>query len=247
MGGIADLVRNFDQVGLLSYNHDTFMIAKDESKRKRILRKLAQQISTRGLVTNSPRLGKTWNFQGVEIEVLHPEDSDLQITVARNDTNNASTMLKVTFAQKKILLPADIEGYGWQRIIGRNSDLRADILKFPHHGAWYTPTNQEPSLEMLLEQVAPKLVILSVGSHNDYGHPYTTTFNYLKKQAHIRLMCTEVTPQCHSLVSSMKGRSLPCAGSIEITINKNEININPNVALHSKLISRLDNAQCRKE
>lgn len=246
MGGIADLVRNFDQVSLLSYNHDTFLIADDESKRKRILRELGQQILMRGLNTNSPRLGHTWNFQGVELEVLHPDDSDLKITVARNDTNNASTVLKVTFEQKKILLTADIEGYGWQKILDRKSDLKADILKFPHHGSWYKPTKQEPSLEMILGQIEPNFVILSVGSHNGRRHPNAATFKFLKKRAHIRLMCTEATPQCHSLLNSMSGRSLPCAGSIEITINKKEININPDVAFHSKLISSLDNAQCRK-
>src|SRR5258706_3522033 len=44
MGGIASLAKNFEQINLLAYNHDTFLIAKDLSRRRTILRQLGQLI-----------------------------------------------------------------------------------------------------------------------------------------------------------------------------------------------------------
>jgi competence protein ComEC len=44
-----------------------------------------------------------------------------------------------------------------------------EILKVAHHGS------DDPGLPRLLEQIHPRVAVISVGTHNDYGHPKATT------------------------------------------------------------------------
>ncbi len=250
MGGIADLVENFEQVDILAYNHDTCSVAKDSrdlSKRQVILRHLAQLIERRGIETYSPHTGNKWIFQGMEVEVLHPHDRDIKRTIPRGDTNNASIMLRLTFAQRRVLLTADIEGEGWQWVVERNMDLKADVLKFPHHGAWYNVVGQQPPLEKILEQIDPNLVILSVGTKNIYNHPKLNTFKLLRSHPKLRFVCTEATDQCYSALKAVPKGTFSCAGTVEVVIKKDGIAVIPDIAQHSAIIERFDTAQCKTQ
>lgn len=220
MGGIATLVQNFEPVKILAYNHDTCLIANDKGKRRIILRHLAQLIDRRGMDTVSPRTGQNWIFQGTQVEVLHPDDRNIKTTVPRGDTNNASVVLRVTFAQRRALLTADIEGDGWQWILDRKTDLKADVLKFPHHGAWYNAKGQQPPLGEILRQVDPGLVIVSVGTSNSYGHPKLDTLKLLRAHTKLRFVCTEATDQCYSALKGSIKDTFPCAGTVEVVFGK---------------------------
>lgn len=244
MGGIANLVENFEQVNFLAYNHDTFLIAQEQSKRRLILKHLGQLIERRGIETFSPQAGQSWTFQGLEVEVLHPHDRDIKRTVPRGDTNNASAVLRITFEEQRILLTADIEGDGWQWITERGTDLKADILKFPHHGAWYKAVGQQPLLESILDQIDPKLVILSVGTNNTHHHPRIQTFKLLRSRPLLRFVCTEATDQCYSSLKSAGLKAFPCGGTVEIVIEKSGRKVNPDRMKHLAVIQIFDNAQC---
>ena len=249
MGGISELVENFEQVHTLAYNHDTCSVAKDEgedlNKRQIILRHLAQLIERRGIETYSPRTGDRWLFQGVEVETLHPHARDIKRAVPHGDTNNASIMLRLTFAQRRVLLTADIGGEGWKWVVERNTDLKADILKFPHHGAWYNAIGQQPALEKILVQIDPNLVVLSVGTRNIYHHPKLNTFKLLRSHPQLRFICTEATDQCYSALKATHKGTFPCAGTVEVVIEKDEITVTPDLAQHSAVIKHFDSAQCK--
>lgn len=246
MGGTTSLLENFGQVDTLAYNHDTFLIAKDKSKRRVILRHLAQLINTHGIRTCSPRAGQSWTLQGVVVDVLHPDDRDIKITVPRGDTNNASVLLRVTFAERRVLLTADIEAQGWQWVVGRNTDLQADVFKFPHHGAWYDASDQQPSLDEVLRQIDPSLVVISVGTHNRYNHPNPNTLELLRSYPQLRFVCTETTSKCHSSLKALqKKEACPCAGTVEVVIGSGQIEVIPDHASHSEVIKHFDTPQCK--
>ena len=73
--------------------------------------------------------------------------------------NDQSIVLTVTGPESTMLLGGDIETYA-QAELGQ---LRADVLKVPHHGAG----TSDPDW---LEQVGADLAVISVGQ-NDFGHP----------------------------------------------------------------------------
>lgn len=244
IGGIVGLLENFGQVDGVGYNHDTPKIV--EGRRKVILRHLLQLARKHSWEINSPRLGQSLNFQGVLIDVLHPDDLDLKEAQLSGDTNNASVLLRIMFAGRRVLLAADIQGQGWQWIVERSTDLRADVFKFPHHGAWYDASGQQPSLGTVLRQINPDLVVISVGTRNPYNHPHHNAFELLCSYPQLRFVCTEATAKCCSSLKSPREKdSCSCAGTVEVIIEKDRIQVTPNRAQQAEVIKHFDTPQCR--
>ncbi len=191
LGGAVTLLDNFvhfGEVGTVAYNHDTHRIAS--GKRRAALQRLVQLARLHDLQVHNPRAGDGWEIQDLIIDVLHPAALDLNDAQLRANPNNASIVLKLTYAAKSILLPADLQGLGWSWILQRKPDLRADILAFPHHGAWYAPTGSQPSLPDVLQHIEPNLVIISAGRNNRYGHPHPNTIQLLRSLPGLRFMET---------------------------------------------------------
>lgn len=241
-GGTIALLENFVDVQTVAYNHDRFQVGPGLRRTHRLLRKLWTQ---RGFTTLSPHTDDHWTWQGVDVEVLHPSDENLKFSYSEDDTNNASIVLRVTFAQRRILLTADVQKQGWQWILERATDLRADVLKFPHHGAWFDDAERRPPLEDILQQVDPSLVVLSVGTRNPYKHPHPETFSLLRKRAELRFVCTEATPHCHPPLATLRNGSVPCAGTVEIAIGKGTLRVKPTITDHDNMIRKLDKPQCK--
>ncbi len=65
----------------------------------------------------------------------------------------------------RILLTGDAEVAGGEEAILRSgTDVKADVLKLPHHGSRTTSS-------AFLEAVRPRLTMISVGVGNSFGHP----------------------------------------------------------------------------
>jgi competence protein ComEC len=77
----------------------------------------------------------TWEYGGVGFELLSPQgDCDPQLSA-----NETSTVLRLTYAGRSILLPGDIEERT-QRALLERGDLHAEILLLPHHGSFRAST-----------------------------------------------------------------------------------------------------------
>jgi competence protein ComEC len=81
-----------------------------------------------------------------------------------SDPNNASVVLLVEVRGVRLLLTGDVEPAAQAALLASGADLRADVLKVPHHGSAY----QDPRLA---DVVTPALALISVGADNPYGHP----------------------------------------------------------------------------
>jgi competence protein ComEC len=82
--------------------------------------------------------------------------------------NDASLILRVVFAGRALLFPGDLEADGEGELVGRRSvgqAVAADVLKVPHHGS------RTSSSDELLDAVAPKLAVISLGWHNQFHFP----------------------------------------------------------------------------
>ncbi|SFP98661.1 competence protein ComEC [Amycolatopsis arida] len=86
--------------------------------------------------------------------------------------NNTSLVARAATAAGSVLLTGDIELIAQGDLLAAGVDLRADVLKVPHHGSRF-------SLPGFLAAVAPRLAVVSVGAGNTYGHPHPTTLGAL--------------------------------------------------------------------
>lgn len=117
--------------------------------------------ASRGLPVHTPVVGTRLQVGAVRLDVLGPAHA---YRGTRSDPNNSSLVLRATIGGIRILLPGDAEIEAQQAMLAAGLDLRADVLKVPHHGSAY-------SAPQFLAAVHARLAIVSVGRHNDYGHP----------------------------------------------------------------------------
>ncbi|MPZ59703.1 MAG: DNA internalization-related competence protein ComEC/Rec2 [Propionibacteriales bacterium] len=110
--------------------------------------------------------------------VLSPPDVEGGIPSAgeaSGDENNASIVLLAQVRGARLLLTGDIEPEAQTTLLHSSADLRADVLKVPHHGS----VNQDADF---LAAVDADVAIVSAGEENDYGHPSGLTLDLLQKE-----------------------------------------------------------------
>jgi competence protein ComEC len=96
---------------------------------------------------------------GVGIDCLNPAPI---LPPRRNDS---SMMLMLSLGPNRILFTGDVEARGEEAVIARGNDLRATVLKVPHHGS---DTSSTP---VFIAAVRPAVAIISLGYRNRYDFP----------------------------------------------------------------------------
>lgn len=107
----------------------------------------------------------------VTLDVLSPDDD----FVSRDDTNEGSIVIKLTYGQTSFLLTGDAEARANQAMLKRGADVRSTVLKLGHHGS------SSSTDESWLRAVQPQIGIISAGAGNSYGHPHAEVLAALAK------------------------------------------------------------------
>lgn len=130
-----------------------------------------------GLVVARLRRGAVLNLGGgARLWVLWPPEQWVEGT--RDDENNNSLVLKLTYGRTSFLLTGDLEDEGERHLLGYHDDLRSTVLKAGHHGGRGTTS------QAFLDAVQPRICVISVGRHNRFGHPAAET---LQRLGHTRV------------------------------------------------------------
>ncbi|CAM4060650.1 DNA internalization-related competence protein ComEC/Rec2 [Kibdelosporangium persicum] len=118
--------------------------------------------------------GQRLDWPGLAIEVLGPRHTDSREKGEANGTeiNNGSVVLRATTGSGRILLTGDVELAAQTDLLDTGTDLRADVLKVPHHGS-------RSIVPEFIAAVRPRIAMISVGAGNRYGHPNSTTLGRL--------------------------------------------------------------------
>lgn len=87
------------------------------------------------------------------------------------NVNDTSVVMRVLYGNDSILLAGDIEEDAETAILQSGADIRADVLKVPHHGS------KTSSSTGFVLAVAPELAVVSAGRNNRFGHPHTEVLN----------------------------------------------------------------------
>jgi competence protein ComEC len=131
-------------------------------------RVLDRAIADEGVDVRNPRAGDSFSLGHLRLDVLSP---DRCWTGTESDSNNDAIVIRATFAEHVVLIASEPEEPAQEWMLGSGVDLRADVLKVPHHGA-------ATSLPEFFDAVESDVAIVSVGE-NDYGHPTASTLDAL--------------------------------------------------------------------
>ena len=118
------------------------------------------------------------------MEILYPESQTVNEKKSGfgGATNDTSIVSKLVFGSHSLLFTGDITKAVEQKLVSQGVNLRADVLKVPHHGSKYS------SSEAFLAAVLPSTAVIQVGSKNSYGHP---TQEVLSRLGNISVLRTD--------------------------------------------------------
>ncbi|MFH1855670.1 MAG: DNA internalization-related competence protein ComEC/Rec2 [Candidatus Omnitrophota bacterium] len=95
-------------------------------------------------------------FEDVEIMVFNPPLE--KITGTARDLNNNSVVVKISYKDFSVIFPGDIQAPGLRNLMRYNDNLKADVIKMPHHGL-----ENSAELSMALDFISPSLAVISAG------------------------------------------------------------------------------------
>lgn len=148
IGGLAHIINSFD-IG-------NIYMPKAVSTSK-TYENLLNTISQKGLKITTARAGvNIVSESNLNINIIAPNRE-------YSDLNNSSTVVKITYGNRKFLFMGDAETKSENDII---SDVSADVIKVGHHGS------DTSSGQSFVNKVNPKYAIIMVGNNNQYNHPY---------------------------------------------------------------------------
>ncbi len=113
-----------------------------------------------GVAVREVRAGAVLRAGDLDIRVLGPDTPG----TGRSE-NDDSLVLAVETVVGRILLPGDAEESALDALVRSGIDVRAEVLKVPHHGSRTTP-------ERFLTAVRPSVAVVSAGRDNLFGHPH---------------------------------------------------------------------------
>ena len=131
---------------------------------------LDRAIADEGIEVHTPWAGESFTVGDVRLDVLSPHEC---WTGTESDTNNDALVIRMTRGDDVVLFATEPEepAQEWllDQSVDRGLDLRADLLKVPHHGA-------ATSVAEFFQAVAAPVAVVSVGE-NTYGHPVPSTLD----------------------------------------------------------------------
>jgi competence protein ComEC len=117
--------------------------------------------------------GQQFQIDNVTVQVLWPRRALTEPVTSGNDD---SVVLRLVYGSTAILLAGDIEASAERELITSGYDLKADLLKVPHHGS------KTSSSDEFLNAVQPRCAVISVGERSQFGHPHRVVIDrYLNR------------------------------------------------------------------
>ncbi|MGI8419552.1 MAG: ComEC/Rec2 family competence protein [Candidatus Levyibacteriota bacterium] len=112
--------------------------------------------------------GDSWHVGQVRLQVVGPTEAYLNQTSPGGTIGEskefASVITEVSYGSFSALLTGDSQASGLDNVLN-NINTNLTVLQSPHHGS-ATGLNAA-----VLQSLAPRVAVISVGAHNRYGHP----------------------------------------------------------------------------
>jgi competence protein ComEC len=117
-------------------------------------------VEASGARYRAARAGDRFELDGVTLEVLSPDSALFALPL---DVNDHGVVLRVTYGGVRLLFQADAGLPVEAHLAGRVGPVA--LLKVGHHGS------RTATSDAWLAELQPHEAVISVGRHNNYGHP----------------------------------------------------------------------------
>lgn len=148
-----------------------------------------EAVSASGAQYEKALAGKTFDLgDGARFTLLAPTEpffTKEQMKTGGNEANANSIVVRLDYGGFSMLLPADAEEQTEHRLLTKDLNLKAKVLKVSHHGSKYASSDD------FLKRVQPEIAIVSCGDWNRYGHPSQVVLDRLQA-ANVKLYRTDL-------------------------------------------------------
>lgn len=125
---------------------------------------------------------------GARLTILGPTEpyfTKEQMKAGGSEPNANSIVARLDYGDFSILLAGDAEEQAEQKMLAKDLELKASLLKVAHHGSKYATS------EAWITRVQPEVAIISDGEWNRYGHPSQPVLDRLKA-ANVKVYRTDL-------------------------------------------------------
>jgi competence protein ComEC len=122
-------------------------------------------------------VGEVFRLGRLVVRVLWPDGGGLR----GENPHDHCVVLLASYGATDVLLTGDAES----NVTSRLALPAVEVLKVAHHGS------VDPGLPELLRRLRPRIAVIEVGRHNDYGHPRRSTLAALTASPGLRLYRTD--------------------------------------------------------
>lgn len=124
----------------------------------------------KGIPIHFVQNGDKWRSGVYTFMVLSPS------TANELEKNDQSIVIYTKLGGRKWLFAGDLEETGERKLLTNYPRLEADVLKVGHHGS------KTSSTDMFLDQLRPRIAIISAGKDNRFGHPHGVVLERLESR-----------------------------------------------------------------
>jgi competence protein ComEC len=145
------------------------------------MRALLTEAKSLGITIRRFHAGDAFDWSDLHATVLSPEASYSNPGAPRNDD---SLVMRLAYKQGSVLLEGDAEWASEVDMLLNHRVAPSTLLKVGHHGS------KTSTADAFLAAVAPREAVISVGTHNTFGHPRWEVLNKLE-QARVQTWRTD--------------------------------------------------------
>jgi competence protein ComEC len=115
--------------------------------------------------------GRRWAATGLQTEVLYPPPVPASFS---SNANENSLVVRAVAGSRTFLFTGDMSAHQERILLGKVGCV--DVLKVAHHGS--ASATSPP----WLEELRPRIAVISAGQRNLFGHPHPVTLERLKEK-----------------------------------------------------------------
>ncbi len=163
IGGTEAIIQNFNVKEVIVGSGHVETSKSEEEKA------LYTLIKMKKITLKAAQKGDSWRIGRFAFYVVGPSGKE-------DNKNDGSIVLYTALGGKRWLFTGDLEEKGERNLLKQYPKIKADVLKIGHHGS-LTSTSKS-----FIEQINPKVALISVGKKNRFGHPHRDVIELLEKQ-----------------------------------------------------------------